>query len=108
MFIIAEIQHLLLGVSFLNSLGLLINYQQRMIINPTLCSQKLKTFNDFINLVMNNNNMPDFIKGFIKSPYAGIDPITNTGIHAATFAKARHPISRENPGIKVEIFETAK
>lgn len=90
---------LLLGFNFLNNFGLLIDCQQKTIIDPkTLCSKKLKTFNDSINLVV-NNNMPELIKGLIKrypniisphtnpvSTYTGVDHRIDTGSHAPTFA----------------------
>lgn len=89
---------------------------QEKILNATnSCSKKLKTFNDSIKLLV-NNNISDFIKGFIKNtsqsshtntPYTGVYHRIDVGGHVPSFAKARR-LSEEKTVSNEGIFKNAK
>ena len=113
--VIVDITNPLLGLDFLNKFGLIVDCSNKTIYDPTTTQRtSLKIFASLVNLVVNEMELPSFVRNMINEKYPDlITPHKNsnkkycsvyhridTGSHKPLFAKPR--------GLKVEKLEATR
>ena len=112
---IADITNPLLGLDFLNKLGLIVDCSNKTIYDPTTTQRKsLEISASSVNLVVNETELPSFVRNVINEKYpdlitphknsnkkyCGVYHRIDTGSHTPVFEKPRR--------LNVEKLETAR